>query len=100
VIDWPNAHAGDPLCDVALTYALMLCGHMPGPAHLSTLMQPLRAALVGKPFISRYECAALWERIAAMAELKILDPNMYADETRALRQLAAHARHHGPPQHH
>jgi len=92
VIDWTNARAGDPLCDVALTYALMMCGHMPGPRWLSRLVQPLRSNLVGRPFIARYDGATVWPQIAAMAELKALDPNMYADEVRALQRLGGEAR--------
>src|SRR6478672_1831381 len=31
VIDWPNARRGDPILDVAVTYALIACGHIPLP---------------------------------------------------------------------
>jgi aminoglycoside phosphotransferase (APT) family kinase protein len=92
VIDWANAHAGDPLCDVALTYALVICGRIPGPAWISRLAQPFRARLVGDPLISRYDGVAVWERIAEMAELKALDDNMSANEAQALRRLAERAR--------
>jgi aminoglycoside phosphotransferase (APT) family kinase protein len=96
VIDWTNARAGDPLCDVALTYALMMCGRIPGPRWISRLAQPLRTVLVGDPFVSRYDGAALWQWIAAMAELKALDPRMYPDEVHALRRLAERARDSAP----
>ena len=92
VIDWANARAGDPLCDVAVTYALMLCGQMPGPRWISRLTQPMRSALLGGPFIARYQSTALWQCIADMAGLKALDPNMYPDEIRALQRLAELAR--------
>jgi aminoglycoside phosphotransferase (APT) family kinase protein len=98
VIDWTNARAGDPLCDVALTYALMMCGRIPGPRWISGLVQPLRSVLLGDPFVSRYDGAVLWQWIAYMADLKALDPHMYPDEVRALQRLAARARHRtGPP---
>ncbi len=93
VIDWTNAHAGDPLYDVALTYALMICGQMPGPRWVSRLTSPLRTVLVGDPFLARYDGTDVWERIAGMAELKALDPNMHTDETQALLRLAERARH-------
>jgi len=92
VLDWANARAGDPMRDVALTYSLMLCGHMPGPRWVARLAQPLRSVLLGRRFIARYQGAALWQSVAEMAELKALDPNMYADEIHALQRLAERAR--------
>jgi aminoglycoside phosphotransferase (APT) family kinase protein len=97
VIDWTNAHSGDPFCDLALTYALMMCGRMPGPRWLSRLVQPLRSFVVGRPFVARYDRAGLWPRIAEMAELIALDTNMHPDEVRALRRLAASTRRNASP---
>jgi aminoglycoside phosphotransferase (APT) family kinase protein len=94
VIDWTNAHRGDPGCDVALTYALMICGRVPGPRWLSEFLQPLRRFVVGRPFLARYEPTQIWPCIAEMAELKTFDPNMHDDEIRALQRLATSARSH------
>jgi len=94
VIDWTNARRGDPCCDVALTFALMMCGRMPGPTWLSQLLQPLRQFVVGRPFLSRYDPAQIWPCIAEMAALKTFDRNMHGDEIHALQRLATSAKGH------
>ena len=45
VIDWANAARGDPLLDVALTYVLLTCPRMPGPASLRARVEPVRTLL-------------------------------------------------------
>jgi len=89
VIDWPNARRGDPLTDVALTYALILCGHIPLPRPVGAALGAIRAPVVNRFFAKRYAGPAFHRRVAEMAELKCFDPHMATDEMRALRRLAA-----------
>jgi aminoglycoside phosphotransferase (APT) family kinase protein len=91
VVDWSNAARGEALSDVAMTYVLLTCPRMPAPAIVGALARPGRA-LLARVFARRYRGLALDQRIAAMAELKALDPNMRPDETAACRRLARRAR--------
>jgi aminoglycoside phosphotransferase (APT) family kinase protein len=88
VVDWPNARRGDPMADVALTYALLLCGRIPLPRPIAAPLGALRAPLIRRGFARRYEGPAFDRRVAEMAELKCFDENMGPDEIRALRALA------------
>jgi aminoglycoside phosphotransferase (APT) family kinase protein len=88
VIDWPNARRGDPMVDVALTYALLLCGHIPLPRPIAVPLSATRAPLIRRLFARRYLGADFYRRVAEMAELKCFDQNMAPDELRALRALA------------
>src|ERR1700690_459111 len=38
VIDWPNARRGDPMLDVAVTFALISCGRIPLPRPVAAAM--------------------------------------------------------------
>jgi aminoglycoside phosphotransferase (APT) family kinase protein len=91
VIDWANASRGEGLTDVALTYVLLTCPRMPGPAWLNTVVAPLRRALGGQ-FTRRYRGVALDARIADAAVIKAEDPNMQPDEVAAIHRLAARMR--------
>jgi aminoglycoside phosphotransferase (APT) family kinase protein len=91
VIDWTNAAAGNPLTDIGLTYVLLTCPRAPVPRIVRTALQPLRVALA-RVFVRRYRGAALDDRIANAAELKMLDPNMLPDEIENCRRLAARKR--------
>jgi aminoglycoside phosphotransferase (APT) family kinase protein len=88
VIDWANASRGEGLSDVALTYVLLTCPRMPGPAVLRAAVKPLRA-LLAREFTRRYRGPALDARIAAAAELKAMDTNISPDEAAAMHALAA-----------
>jgi len=92
VIDWPNARRGDPMCDVALTYALMLCGRVPLPRPIAAALAVARRPVVDRVFARRYVGAAFDRRVAEMAELKCFDTNMQPDELAALHALAARKR--------
>ena len=89
VIDWTNAHRGDPLFDVALTYVLLTCPRIPVPRPIEVAMNAIRRPLVGRAFAQRYRGPALDARIAEAAELKCLDPHMSPDEVTRMRRLAA-----------
>jgi aminoglycoside phosphotransferase (APT) family kinase protein len=89
VIDWPNARRGDPLVDVALSYALIACGQIPLPRPVAATISAIRPPLLDRFFAQRYLGADFWHRLAEMAELKCFDANMSPKEVRALRALAA-----------
>ena len=91
VIDWPNARRGDPLLDVAVTYALIACADIPLPRLAAAPMGAVRTPLLDRFFARRYVGAAFYGRVAEMAELKCFDPNMSPNEVRSLRRLAARA---------
>ena len=88
VIDWPNARRGDPMCDVALTYALMLCGRVPLPRPIAAALNAARRPVVDRVFARRYAGDAFDRAVADMAELKCFDTNMHPDELAKLRALA------------
>jgi len=92
VIDWPNARRGDPMCDVALTYALMLCGRVPLPRPIAAALNAARRPVVDRVFARRYAGDAFDRAVADMAELKCFDTNMQPDELAALHALAARKR--------
>jgi len=96
VIDWPNARRGDPMCDVALTYALMTCARIPVPRPAAAALGRVREPMIRRAFAGRYLGPAFWRRVAEMAELKCFDANMAPDETRALRALTDRARQRAP----
>jgi aminoglycoside phosphotransferase (APT) family kinase protein len=88
VVDWPNARRGDPMADVALTYALLSCGRIPLPRPIAAALNAVRRPVMRRAFARRYEGAAFYRHVAEMAELKCFDKNMAVDEIRALRALA------------
>jgi aminoglycoside phosphotransferase (APT) family kinase protein len=96
VIDWPNARRGEPMVDVAVTYALMLSGHIPLPRPVAAAMNAVRTPIVRRWFAKRYVGPDFYRRVAEMAELKCFDPNMAPDEVRALRRLAARSAARAP----
>jgi len=96
VIDWPNARRGDPMADVALTYALVSCGRIPLPRPVAAALGAVRAPLLRRTFARRYVGPAFYRRVAEMAELKCFDRNMSPGEIRALRRLVRWSRAKAP----
>jgi aminoglycoside phosphotransferase (APT) family kinase protein len=88
VVDWPNARRGDPMVDVALTFALVACGRIPLPRPVAVGLDAVRKPLLLRTFARRYVGPEFYRRVAEMAELKCFDKNMAPDELRALRALA------------
>jgi aminoglycoside phosphotransferase (APT) family kinase protein len=88
VVDWPNARRGDPMTDIAVTYALISCGRVPLPRMVAGVVGATRAPLVRRFFARRYIGPHFYEQVALMAELKCFDTNMAPDEIQALRRLA------------
>ncbi len=89
VVDWPNARGGDPMVDVAISYALIACGTVPMPRPLAIAVNAVRGPALDHWFARRYRGPHFYRRVAEMAELKCFDTNMEPDEIRALRRLAA-----------
>jgi aminoglycoside phosphotransferase (APT) family kinase protein len=96
VIDWPNARRGDPMADVAVTYALIACGHIPLPRPVASTLNAVRTPVLLRFFAKRYLGPAFYGRVAEMAELKCFDENMAPDEIRALRALVRKSRAKAP----
>jgi len=87
VIDWPNAHAGDPATDVALTWALMSAGAVEGGPVMRLLAKRGRAALIGA-FLGRVDVDAARRALPSVVEWKVTDPNMSPAECAVMRSLA------------
>jgi hypothetical protein len=88
VVDWPNARGGEPMADVAITYALIVCGRIPLPRPVAAAMNAVRTPVLRRAFARRYLGPEFYRQVAFMAELKCFDKNMAPDEVRALRALA------------
>jgi hypothetical protein len=54
VIDWPNAHRGDPDVDVGLAWLLMAAGQIPGGGAKARLLAFGRSLLVNG-FVSHFD---------------------------------------------
>ena len=89
VVDWPNARGGDPMVDVALSYALIACGEIPLPRPVAAAVNAVRRPALDHWFAQRYAGPHFDRRVAEMAELKCFDTNMSEREIRSLRRLAA-----------
>jgi aminoglycoside phosphotransferase (APT) family kinase protein len=91
VIDWANASRGDALFDIGVTYVLLTCPQMPGPAAVRLIAKPIRT-LLARTFVERYRGPRLDARIADAAELKTLDDHMAPDEIAAMQRLTERMR--------
>jgi aminoglycoside phosphotransferase (APT) family kinase protein len=90
VIDWPNAHRGDPNVDVALAWVLMAAGQIPGGAAKARLMGFGRSLLVNG-FLSHFDRAAVTALLRPVVELKVQDPHMSEAETARMWNVVAQA---------
>jgi len=88
VIDWPNARRGDPMADVALTFAILRCGQIPVPRPVRAVLDAARAPVMNRSFARRYVGPHFYERVEEMALVKCFDKNMQPDEIAALQKLA------------
>ncbi len=91
VIDWSNAAGGEALSDATATYVLLTCPKMPAPLLVQLLAQLARVRRA-ETFARRYKGPAFDTRLAVMAEMKALDPNMDPSEVAACHRLADRAR--------
>src|SRR5947208_3393634 len=74
VIDWPNAAAGDPATDVALTWALLAGGAIPEGRVRAALLGRGRGLLVNA-FLGRFDLSATRPALAAVVERQRAAPN-------------------------
>jgi aminoglycoside phosphotransferase (APT) family kinase protein len=88
VIDWPNARRGDPMADVALTFAIVTCGRIPLPRPIAIALSSVRTPVVRRAFARRYVGPHFYRRVEQMALLKCFDRNTEPDEVAALEKLA------------
>jgi aminoglycoside phosphotransferase (APT) family kinase protein len=91
VIDWPNARRGDPMSDVALTFAIITCARIPVPRPIAVALSSVRAPVVRHAFARRYLGPHFYRCVDEMAILKCFDRNMEPDEIAALEKLARRA---------
>jgi aminoglycoside phosphotransferase (APT) family kinase protein len=75
VIDWPNAHRGDPDVDVGLAWVLMAAGQIPGGGLKERLMGFGRSLLVNG-FLSHFDRHAVTGLLRQIVEMKVRDPHM------------------------
>jgi aminoglycoside phosphotransferase (APT) family kinase protein len=94
VIDWPNAHRGDPDVDVGLAWVLMAAGQIPDGGLKARLMGFGRSLLVNG-FLSHFEREAVGRLLRLIVEMKVQDPHMSEVEVAGMwnvvRQAEAHA---------
>jgi aminoglycoside phosphotransferase (APT) family kinase protein len=88
VIDWGNSRRGDPMADVALTFALLNCGRIPLPRPIAVALGAVRAPVIRRAFARRYLGSPFYRRVEDMALLKCFDRNTEPDEVAALEKLA------------
>jgi aminoglycoside phosphotransferase (APT) family kinase protein len=86
VIDWPNARAGDPAVDVALTWALSAAGEIPTPGIRGSLVALLRTSFVNA-FLAGCDRRSAEGQLGAVIEWKMTDPHMSESETGGMRAL-------------
>lgn len=79
VIDWPNAHRGDPDVDVGLAWVLMAAGQIPGGGPKAKLLSFGRSLLVNG-FLSHFERTSVTRWLRQIVEMKVQDPHMSETE--------------------
>jgi aminoglycoside phosphotransferase (APT) family kinase protein len=75
VIDWTNAARGQGATDVALTWALMAAGEIPGSRMMASVMGRARGVLVGA-FLRQVDDVPTPSMLRTVVEWKVKDPNM------------------------
>ena len=88
VIDWTGASVGDPDVDVALAWALMSGGQIPGGRTAAALLGVGRRLLVGA-FLSRFDRATVGAKLRDVVAWKVADPHMAEAEVAAMWQLVS-----------
>jgi len=86
VIDWPNARAGDPAVDVALTWALAAAGEIPVSGVRGPGVRLLRSTFV-TTFLRHCDRRAAESQLRPVVEWKAGDPNLDGSEVRRMRAL-------------
>lgn len=86
VIDWTNAARGEPLADVALTWALIAAGEVTA-RHLPSLLHAVGRRQFLRAFLQPFRGDAVRAMLVAAVEWKCTDPNMSATGLSRLRSL-------------
>jgi aminoglycoside phosphotransferase (APT) family kinase protein len=86
VIDWPNARAGHPDVDVALTWALVAAGQTDLDPLVRLIAGRGRAALL-RAFLGGLDADGARRQLPAVVEWKAADPNMGPAEVEVMRAL-------------
>lgn len=86
VIDWAGAVSGEAADDVALSWALMASGAIPGNRLTAALLGLGRRLLVGA-FLNGVDAASAAARLPDIVAWKVGDPNMTEAEQRAMWAL-------------
>ncbi len=90
VIDWPNAHRGDPDVDVGLAWVLMAAGQIPGGGLKERLMGFGRSLLVNG-FLSHFDRKAVGGLLRQIVEMKVQDPHMSEAEVTGMWNIVRQA---------
>jgi thiamine kinase-like enzyme len=93
VIDWPNAHRGDPDVDVGLAWVLMAAGQIPGSGPRARLMAFGRSLLVNG-FVSHFDRDAVAGSLRQIVEMKVRDPHMSEGEVAGMWNVVKQAEAH------
>lgn len=75
VIDWPNAHRGDPNVDVGLAWVLMAAGEIPEGGLKARVLGVGRSMFVNG-FLSHFDRQAVSHLLRQIVEMKRQDPHM------------------------
>ncbi len=92
VIDWTNAHRGDGLTDVALTWVLLATARPPGGPARQLLVRAFRFLFL-RAFLRGFDREALSARAPAAAREKAADPNMSQAEVASMLRFAEREEH-------
>jgi aminoglycoside phosphotransferase (APT) family kinase protein len=75
VIDWPNAHRGDPDVDVGLAWVLMAAGEIPEGGFKARLLGVGRSMFLNG-FLSHFDRRTIGRLLRGIVEMKEQDPHM------------------------
>ncbi len=88
VIDWPNARRGDPATDVAVTWALIGAGEIPGSGAMVAIAGKARSFFLNS-FLKHFDLEPVRAQLPAVVDWKVTDPHMSERENERMRQIAA-----------
>jgi aminoglycoside phosphotransferase (APT) family kinase protein len=89
VIDWPNAHRGDPNVDVGLAWVLMAAGQIPGG--LKARLMGFGRSLLVNGFLSHFDRRAVSRLLPQIVEMKVQDPHMSEEEVAGMWNVVRQA---------
>jgi hypothetical protein len=90
VIDWPNAHRGDPDVDVGLAWVLMAAGQIPGQG-LKTKVMAFGRSLLVNGFLSKFDRTRVAGHLRQIVEMKVKDPHMSEQEVAGMWKVVTDA---------